>query len=888
MITVQDRIKKQKEEAEKRKQAQADAGSAPITPLGVSGLGSTPDQAKMAGTPATQSAAQMGTPAAQPPSEGDTLAQAAMQQEQAAAVPQDATLQTELGEKSFEDQQRDKAQERAAQFSQKMETFGSLGNRVETMVSGAFSGVTGEGELKNLAADVGFEIGDVQGLMADGTDEASMKKLLSDFSAVGQDDATAAFQLLVDNQSMFKNPSSGIMSFVDKAYKKDSATMHQTVANLVANDIVDPDQVNFKHLISSGFIGTVDAQGNKVVPTEDANGNPVFPEGTIIDELQLTTDELQQILGDDWVNLTPEQIGEEVEKTRDAVLANRERIEAQLADPNLPPQTRASLLDELQRMGATGMIQVEAEAVEAQRRAADSGKIMIGGEVQDVANLLQDEEIKDSVVDYLYDPDSPENQEWAKMNPEFAAWVSRELDSLNVTKDVLEQNLSNFEGIQKSNENFVTSNLSDKGGILDPDIMKALGYGDQAFEVTEYGADDDPVYNMLSNLANKKQTAEAVGILNDLPPSQVAQLKGLPPEKLKELLTNPDKMNEFATMAKMKEEWANISNSNDVDKMANLFLGGGDVNRALTGADAVKARMSELYAKMQFGGSPEVQRQYELMKTVFDQNGDGHIDDPDKVKAAIDNLLQKEGDISTMVDTGLEGLISSFRNMGNAGPVDDPLYIELSHGGAFGAGDTTIHDHDIDKLVAKGVDIGTLEQLLDPKMSKFNVNNGKVLTAMKAKANDTVNEKLAQVKNSGLVFSPEFDASSSAENRADIDIFKSTVNQLEDIIANGHPMEREAAQTKLNEMRKKTTVPKQGTLWSDITHASKMMFNAPPLTEVAPEHQKYFNRLPDGRYRMKYVYEMPDEDKAIVYRWATWQNFAKDRNDLNAFLNDLS
>ena len=116
---IEKRIKKQKEEADRRKQDQLNAGgSAPLTPLGVAGLGSTPDQAKMAGTPAALEGMQadLGMGPQGPQEEPTTLQQASEQQQQDAGIPQDESLQTELGEKTFDDASRDKAEEEAAAF----------------------------------------------------------------------------------------------------------------------------------------------------------------------------------------------------------------------------------------------------------------------------------------------------------------------------------------------------------------------------------------------------------------------------------------------------------------------------------------------------------------------------------------------------------------------------------------------------------------------------------------------------------------------------------------------------------------------------------------------------------------------------------------------------
>jgi len=850
MGTVEDRIKKQKEEAERRKKEQVDAsGGTPISPMGVSGQGATEDQAKMAGTPASKvtTGAMLGDAPAPLQEAPDALEQAAVQQQEAQALPQDESLQTKLGEQTFDDEQRDAAQERAKAFSEKMSTFGSLGTRVENMVTGAFSGVTAEGDLKNLAKDVGFEIGDVEGLMADGTNEADMTQLLSDFSDIGRSDADAAFKLLVDNQSKFKNPSSGIMSFVDAAYKKDPDAMHRTVAKLVADDIIDPDQVNFESLINSGFVNV--------------------GEDGVIAELGVSTDELQEILGDEWMSLTPDEIGEEVEAKRGEVLDNKAKIEEQLSDPDLPAQTRVALLDEMKRMGAIGAVEYEQRAVEAQQEAASSGQILIGGEVQDVAELLKDENIKTDVMNFLSDPESEENKEWARLNPEFADWLGRELESLNITKDTLESNIGNFEGIQKHNEDFVDSNLSSRGGRVSTDIMNILGYGDQGFELENYGAGDDPIYNMLSGLGTGPQTQQAVAIMNGIPKSQLTQLKGLPPEKLKNLLTNPNKMQEFATIAKMKDEWSNVKNSNNVDSMADMILGGGRGGRSLTNSGGVKSRMAQLMVQSKLGGNPEVARQYELMKTLFDADGNGHIDDAGSVKTKIDELLGKEGDLEDMVNNQLSGRISDFRNMGDTG-YGSNMWNHIKD--RVGSGDTTIDDNDLNVLAGR-LDINTMEQLKDPKLTGLGINPHRVDRLMHEQADK---KSQAILDNMG-----DWDPKGGEGNNINIQTYKSTFDKLHKIASSGHPYEKEAANHRLSKIIRKTTEPKDMD-WNDKMH------HISRLNGLFAQQGVDKNQLPDN-LRESGGLAAGSVAGIMANMYATWRNYASNPNDMQEFVNSI-
>jgi len=868
---IEKRIKKQKEEAERRKQDQLNAGgSAPLTPLGVAGLGSTPDQAKMAGTPAALEGMQadLGMGPQGPQEEPTTLQQASEQQQQDAGIPQDESLQTELGEKTFDDASRDKAEEEAAAFSEKMQVFGSLGQRVENMVTEAFDGLKADGEQTNLAFDKGFKLDDekLSELAADTSTPAKVKEVLTEFSKRAQatDDIQGALDYLADNSGVFNNPDSAIMTIINQAYKKDESQLNSTVATLIAEDIIDPDQVNFDELIKSGFVNVKDG---------------------LIEELGITESELQDILGDNWKQMTPDQIGEEVESKREAVLANRESIEEQLADPNLPPQTRAALLDELKRMGAIGAVQYEQRAREAQQQAADSGKIIIGGEVKNVTELLKDDTIKESVVSYLEDPESDKNREWAANNLEFSKWLDREKATLGTTKENLDRAMNIMEDIQKTNEAFIDNNLGDTGANLKKEVMEALGFG--GFTSKEHKASDNAVYNMLTKL-NSDQIGKAANIINnEIPPEQRAYLKDLDADKLKSLLTNPDKMQEFATVAKLKNEWATVKNSNNVDKMADMLLGGGSLNRSLTGAEAVKKQMSDLFVKMQLGGSAEDKAQYELMKSVFDQDGNGLIDDPATVKSAIQNLINKEGNLDQIVGSDLTGDIAKLRNQKPSGSVGGVYDLIKGH---IGAGDVTVSDEDLDKIYESGASIGVLSQLTDDRLESLGINKEKVNQLLRLKAKENVDA----VSNIGLSSFSDFNAANSSDIPEQVEDFKKTRARLEELAENGLASEKAEAKKRLGELAFNTTLSKY-LEWPNVAYASRIMSGFKKLDSVPDVLKDVMTNSPrfPGDTSPGFRFSAIDSGgnnaaiQNIVQKWATWRNYAKDETDMNEFVKAL-
>jgi hypothetical protein len=857
--TINDRITRQKEEAERRKKAQEEAaGSLPASPLAMSGLGSTPDQAKMAGVQSGSSIAnQLGSPA--PVGEPTTLEQTATQQQQMANVAQDQTLQTELGEKTFEDEDKDAAQQKAAEFSQKMQSFGSLGGRVEALVKDAFSGKKDDGTLKSIAKGTNFDITVSDDILADGVSSEDMKDVLTKFQNVVRSDPDSAFQVLVDNKDKFKNQSSTMMKFIGEAYKNDPATLNQVTAKLIASDAIDPDEVNLSSLMSSGLI------------TMDENGN--------IAELGISESDLVEILGNDWKKLTPAQIGEEVENTQQEILANQEKIEDQLADPNLPPQTRIALLDELKRMGAIGATQYEQRAAEATEVAQNVGKIFIDGKVQDINELLKDANIQENVINYLSDPDSEANKKWAKMNPEFADWMNREVETLGLSATALDKKIGDIEENVASSNKKLETNLVDEGGVLGSDIMEALGFKG-GFEAAGNDFEGNPIYTMLKDIPDTTTTADAVSVINALPKNQLAQLKDLDPTKLRDILTNKEKAHEFLALAEMKDKWAQITPEDGPDAMIDTIMG-----NKMGGSEGVKKKMADLFMAVKIGNNPQAAAEYELMRSLFDSDGNGQVDDPVTVKANVDKFINVEGDISNLVEGGMSGRIAQIRNMDPNTTGSGGLHDQLKN--YMGAGDTTIDHADLEDLSGK-IDIHTLGQFKSPDLASLGIDPAKIDSLIRDKAKTNVNN-LMSTNALGLNLD-SFNSTDSLNNPQHVGAFKETRTVLEKLAVEGHPAEKEMAKQKLREIAGKTVKPDLNITGPQFSrsfgHVSGYRVPNPPSGPIG----QFFVQQPDGSYAFD-TQTAVTTDKELAHdmirRWATWRNYAKDENNMGEFFEAL-
>ncbi len=881
MGIIEDRIAKQKAEADRRKaEQQMAAGGTPTTPMGISGIGGNEDQSKMA--PFTKPA--------MPTIEPTTLQKAATQAETTKAAAPESTLATELGTKTFEEQTRDVAQEKAARFSEKMQTFGSLGERVENMVTGAFSGVTGTGETKNLAEGYTFDIGSVQEFINPNAKTQDIEKALQDFNAL-MVNATPqdAFNHFAkpEIQGLFKNPSAGIMEMVKAAYKTDANSLHGIVANLVSDNIIDPDQVNFQSLIDTGFVS--------------------FDDNGVISELGVTAEDLEEILGPQWKTMTPEQIGEEVEADRIDLLNNERKIREQLSDPNLPAQNRLALLDELKRMGAIGAVQAEQEAQEAQIEAADAGKIMVGGEIQDVNELLQDEEIRGDVMNYLTDPESSTNKAWREMNPEFATWLDREFESLKGNREALEKGLNDFTSIQRSNESFFNENLSSQGGRLDSDLMELFGFQGSGFQSTQSKTSDNPVYQMLSDLNSPEVTKRATDILNDLPEDQMEDLRNITdPNEIanlrKTLEMSPDKIPEFMDLLEIRKNWKSIGEGAGIDSMVDVVFGGKSGGRELNNAGDVRELMASLYTKAQFGDK-RAEAQRNLLASVFDSDGDGHLDHSSKVRAAIDQLVAEEGNLSSLIGTGGVGdRLSEFRNLRDEEfqGEEESLYNKLK--GSIGADDTIISNEDIASITSSfpmvGYDQESIDQgealvklltrLSDSALqNKFQIDPKNISAKLIETHNQLASRKIDQAVNPAWF--QNFDAPSVSENKNAIAETRAMMQRLENYKASGSPQLRNMALNKLKELKLKTTMPKK-LEWNQVVRTSDELAEKLEFDRPIAGKEGMFRKKLNGKYRLAHVKRdggYKPEVQDLIHKWATWRNFTDEAFNGESFRSAL-
>ena len=614
--------RRQKEQAEALRRTQETAGAPVITPRSGAGLGMTPDQAKMMGTKQQKEAA---------------LQKAATQQEKLKAAPQEELLATELGEQTFENKKADIATEKAREFSQKMSGFGSLGERVEAIVLDQF-------DTANKKIAVGaFELDDAQldEWAKTPEDKETVRKAFEDFDKyIREGDNEKAYEALASASSSFSNPSASAITMFEDVYKMSGDDLTDAVADSIANGIIDPGEVSIGKMIDTGIL-------NK-------------QEDGIYEELGgMTEEDLHSMLGPDWRTLTPDQIGDQIEAKVAGRMGREDRYIQILNDPSASDIAKEQARLELEKMGAYGGIQNEQEAREIAQQATQSGKIMFGGMVRDITDLLSDESIKADVLKYIDDPDytmtdpaTGKEVKWKDLpgNKDFAAWIDEELAAIKEVKGNLKTALNQFNEIQKKNESFISTGggLSEITGVpVSEELMNVLGFT-KGLHASEFSPEQNKLFKALMDKGNTSAIQSLNTLVRSGDQSIIDELKTLSqedPDTFIEILTNKDLSQQFTKLATLEDDWARVDKSN-VNKMLETLLGVkpgelGNINTLLADLQ-IRAGM----------GDKNAWDTYDMLKPILDQDGDGKPDDPAMVQKAISAVISRQ-------DLSLKNLINS-------------------------------------------------------------------------------------------------------------------------------------------------------------------------------------------------------------------------------------
>ena len=372
----------------------------PTTPLGTSGMGATPDQAKMAGTPAQRAGAQQAAPAV------DVQAQARTQDTQAGA--QRLRDVSGMGTTA--------AQQATIEKSENLKNLGQVGDRIhKMMVQQAASGAqAGAQQNATLSADTESALA----ALPAGTDAATKQNvtnLLGQLEqAAASGDSAATQKLLADLENAGLAGASQYLSGDAAAAVAASAPELQTIDT-------------YKQ---SGQLDQVAAQ----------LGYQNFDE--VAGLLGITPEEMGQY------NLT--QLNDLIQGELDREFSQTEELRRAATDPAASPQQQAEARARLREMGVVGIRSSEEQVNQLQQEIESGQTTRIGGRDYTLEELFADENIT-SLAQSYFDMDEVERAAFSGKNPELAQVFGKHEAVLQDAVEGMGEEFATYTKTQESN-----------------------------------------------------------------------------------------------------------------------------------------------------------------------------------------------------------------------------------------------------------------------------------------------------------------------------------------------------------------------------------------------------------------------------------------------------
>jgi hypothetical protein len=571
----------------------AGQAAAPVTPMGTAALaGTTPDQAKMAGTPAQTAAGGAGLPAAAPAIASPT-ASGKGQSDLARA-----DRASELQKAQFDADQAQQQQRR-----QELQTaYGDVGLGVDNMIKAALAqsannSMSGLQTGYSVAED---KLGQLQGWAT--LDDNNKTNIINAAQHLAENindpQAMADVQIMLDQ--------AGIKGLTPQQIK-DQVLNQKSTQKATAEQVADSVKLDLASLQGFG----IDA------------------------------DDLAKI------GLTPEQVegmtlGDFQTKLNDAMkteYARADSIRTQLSDPNLPPDVRKQLQDELRQLGGAGGYQSTAQVKQIeQEQIADTGDtIDVGGEQMTVEQMLGDEGITSIITKSLEDPEYAKKLK--EQFPQLAEFVEKNKGALEKAATQLTGTAQTVFDVQQANKE--VRDAITASGINATDAAAILGdlYSGDQFSISKMDPSSSGVMQMFMNPSQygldattpegKQRLSTTVSNLKTAVkalPNVAKDLVRLSPDELVKTgaMENSPKWKDFVTSTKQFD----AIDSGDADAIAKQLFGTGDYQQALTAALTAGAA----------SGRPAGQ-----ITSFLDRDQDGKVDPPEDIQR---RLKEKGGNVS--------------------------------------------------------------------------------------------------------------------------------------------------------------------------------------------------------------------------------------------------
>jgi hypothetical protein len=584
------------------------------------------DSLKMAGTQQAQQGAM--TQLAKDPQAVQTGALAQQQQQaaqQRGLQEQQFQPQADTGVKSIEEFQSDaieKAQEavdqEAQKWSQTFAAFGSLGQRVSQAVReemAAGGQVVAQFQLDEANLDKATQA------LAVGGNTEEVKGLIQDFTnEIQSGNSDAAIKILTDNFEKFNVDTAGdtgaALTQIFSTLGIDSSVQQEMITSALVDGIVDPDSLTIDFMMGQGIL------------TTDADGE--------IPELGLSVEQIEDIVGPDWKNMTTAQIADELEVELEEE-SDRDDIIRELSNPNIDSARKAELQRELQLLDASGTTSAEAAAQRAVERVEQADQIAIGGKLQSVEEVLDDENIKTKSNDLLLKiQEDPENaakvlEQWKQDNPGYEDMGDWVLENQQKLAGLEEQISDVSEIIEKRNEeakDFVTKNELFGSDPAVENILKELGFNTEGFGILGNDPETNATYQSLVDAAKNRPNEFALFKSNliNMDPEDMKGLAGADIKTLLDVLGTDKGMEDFNFYRELNNKLDTTDEKDMGSVLTNVFPDNHPLKNIATSPETAQAWLNDLKELKSLGVSmPEL----EALENIFDVDPkDGKIDNP--------------------------------------------------------------------------------------------------------------------------------------------------------------------------------------------------------------------------------------------------------------------
>lgn len=442
--------------------AQAGLPAQPITPAGVSSLGASPNQSKMAGSSAQK------TSALRASIKGQNDLSTRLREEQA------RTSQT-AGEKS--------EVEGAAQAQH----LGDLQSRVQQLATDKLHAGLGAASTK-----------------------INTKTL--DTTQISDNET----KLLVD--TLKQNPS-------------DQVTLGKLAQKLHPGQPVTQEDID-------KLVGTTtnQAAGQQVA----ANTSTSIKAAELPTEIQ---SEIKKFIpGLDISNLSLEDIQREIQSEIDTEYNKTAHEEHKLSDPYVGAAERAEARKNLRDMGATGIAAAESSTDQLADKIANADTVKFNGQDVPVSQLLASDHVAGLVANYLADPDSGENKQLAKNEPELIKLVNDFKPLMEHAVAGLSSGVVDSAKLHQKNQNLASVELGNGASMkLSDEVMKAIdpSWGQVTGQASV--ASHSPILQWMNNPAIGVQDKQALNDILNKHPELTAELAKMNAADLTKLASGPGK-----------------------------------------------------------------------------------------------------------------------------------------------------------------------------------------------------------------------------------------------------------------------------------------------------------------------------------------------------------